>query len=90
MAQTVYALCALTSLLCAVLLVRSHRAKRSALLLWSAVSFCGLFLNNLLLFMDLVMVPEMDLALVRSVTAVVSLTLLVWGLITVSVGKRQT
>lgn len=81
MASVVYALCALTSILCAVLLWRAYRASRARLLLWSSLSFIGLACNNLLLFIDLVVVPSVDLALYRSLLAAVSVMVLLLGLI---------
>ena len=81
MAEAVYALCALTSLACAVLLVRSYRRDRRRLLLWSAVCFVGLAMNNLLLFIDLVVVPEVDLSVPRSAAGVAALAALLFGLV---------
>jgi hydrogenase/urease accessory protein HupE len=81
MASVIYALCALTSALCAVLLWRAYRASRARLLLWSSLSFIGLACNNLLLFIDLVVVPSVDLALYRSLLAAVSVMVLLLGLI---------
>lgn len=82
MASVVYALCALTSMLCAGLLWRAYRASRARLLLWSSVSFIGLACNNLLLFIDLVVLPtSVDLALYRSLMAAVSVMVLLLGLI---------
>lgn len=82
MASVVYALCALTSMLCAGLLWRAYRASRARLLLWSSVSFIGLALNNLLLFLDLVVFPaSVDLLLYRSLMAAVSVMVLLAGLI---------
>jgi hypothetical protein len=81
MAEIVYALCALTSLACAVLLARGYRASRARLLLWSTTCFAGLALNNILLFVDQVLVPDVDLSLVRTVPALVGLAALVWGLV---------
>ena len=81
MAETVYILCALASLFCALLLLRSYRRQRTRLLLWSTLCFVGLAINNLLLVIDLVLVPEVDLSLVRTSTALVSMLLLVIGLI---------
>ena len=52
MAETVYALCALTSLACAALLLRGYVRSRVRLLLWSGLCFAFLFLNNVLLFVD--------------------------------------
>ena len=81
MASLVYALCALTSGLCTVLLVRAYMASRARLLLWSSLSFVGLTCNNLLLFIDLIVVPTVDLSLYRSLTASISVMVLLLGLI---------
>jgi hypothetical protein len=81
MAELVYLLCALTSLFCAVLLFRSYRRQRTRLLMWSTLCFVGLAINNLLLVIDLVVVPDIDFALVRTSTALVAMVLLVIGLI---------
>ena len=82
MGEAVYVLCALTSLVCAVLLVRSYLANRSALLLWSSICFVGLFLNNVLLVVDLVLTTsETDLLLLRDATNALSVVALVVGLV---------
>ena len=52
MATIVYILCALTSSLCAVLLLRRYARSRLRLLLWSGLCFIGLALNALLLIVD--------------------------------------
>ena len=80
MAEAVYLLCALTSLFCAVLLARSYRRQRTRLLMWSTACFIGLAINNILLFVDLVLVPDVDLGLLRSGTAFLAVGLLVIGL----------
>jgi hypothetical protein len=81
MAEFVYALCALTSAFCAVLLVRSYRKTRDKLLMWSSLCFVGLALNNILLFVDLIVVPEFDLSLPRTLVALVAMALMVVGLV---------
>lgn len=82
MPELVYVLCALTSVLCAGLLLRSYLRNKSRLLLWSTLCFVGLALNNILLFVDLVVVPyTVDLRLFRSGSAIVGLALLTIGLI---------
>jgi hypothetical protein len=81
MAETVYLLCALTSVLCAALLIRSWIHNRTRLLLWSTLCFIGLAVNNLLLFVDRVVVPEVDLALVRTSAALFAVSVLVIALI---------
>ncbi|MDF2694007.1 MAG: hypothetical protein K0S65_2390 [Labilithrix sp.] len=82
MGEAVYILCAVTSLVCAVLLVRAYLANRSALLLWSSICFVGLFLNNVLLVVDLVLTTsETDLLLLRDATNAASVIALVVGLV---------
>lgn len=81
MAEVVYLLCALTSAFCAILLLRSYRQQRTRLLMWSSACFVGLAINNVLLFIDLVVLPvTVDLSLLRSGTALVAISLLVIGL----------
>lgn len=77
----VYILCALTSGLCAVLLLRGYRKSRARLLLWSGLCFTGLALNNLLLIVDVRFVPSIDLSLLRTFPAVIGISLLVYGLV---------
>ena len=81
MANVVYSLCALTSIVCAVLLIQGFLRTRSRLLLWSSLCFVGLVVNNLLLVVDRIFVPDVDLYTIRSFSALVALTLLVYGLI---------
>jgi hypothetical protein len=65
----IYLLCILMSSLCAWLLITAFLRVRQALLLWSALCFCLLAVNNLLVFADLVVLPQIDLSLARSLTA---------------------
>jgi hypothetical protein len=81
MPSLVYALCALTSAGCAVLLIRGYRRQRSRLLLWSSLCFAGLFLNNLLLFVDLVLAHSIDMSTWRSFVGLGSLLVLLYGLV---------
>jgi hypothetical protein len=81
MAEAVYLLCSLTSLGCAVLLARQYSRSRARLLLWSAICFSGLTLNNVLLFLDFVVYPTVNLSLARGATAIVSLMVLIHGLV---------
>lgn len=60
MAETVYLLCALMSISCALLLLRSHLASGSRLLLWTGAAFAFLALNNIVLVFDLVILPDYD------------------------------
>jgi hypothetical protein len=82
MPEIVYVLCALTSVLCAGLLIRSYRSNKSRLLLWSTLCFVGLALNNILLFIDLVLTGDaVDLRLFRSFSALIALATLIIGLV---------
>ena len=81
MAALVYLLCFATSALCAWLLVRSYLRNRSALLLWSAACFVLLALNNFFVVLDLVMLPQFDLALVRHAFLLVAIATLLYGFI---------
>ena len=82
MPEVVYSLCFLMSLVCAFLLVRSYRAQRSSLLMWSSLCFVGLAISNLVLVIDLVIAGvTVDLSMVRQGAAVAALALLVVGLV---------
>jgi hypothetical protein len=82
MAEAVYVLCAITSIVCAALLLRSWMKGRTRLLLWSSLCFIGLALNNLLLVVDLVLLPaSIDLSLLRTSVAAVAGCILLFGLI---------
>jgi hypothetical protein len=80
-AEIVYLLCALTSALCAVLLVRGFRRSGSRLLLWSSLCFVGLAANNALLVVDLLVVTEVDLSTARLLPAVAGFAALLCGLV---------
>lgn len=81
MVEAVYILCGLTSLTCAVLLLRGYARSRMRLLLWSGLCFVALTLNNVALFLDMVVFPGMDLALWRGGLALVGVATLLYGLI---------
>ena len=86
MAEAVYILCALTSLLCAWVLLRAYARCRPGkpvrLLLWSGVCFAGLATNNVLLVVDKVLTgPEVDLSLWRSMAALIALGVMLYGLV---------
>jgi uncharacterized protein DUF5985 len=81
MAHLVYILCAATAFACAVLLFRAWARSGTSLLLWAAICFAMLTVNNGLLYVDLVMVPMRDLSLLRSLSALVGLIVLLYGLV---------
>lgn len=82
MAPVVYILGTLTTLLCAILLLRGYMRGRKRLLLWSGLCFSGLTLSNALLFADLVLFStSADLHMLRLSTAALAMLILVYGLV---------
>jgi hypothetical protein len=81
MAVAVYVLCTLTSALCAVLLTRQFATTRNRLLLWSALSFWAMTLGNALVFIDLVVLPAVDLSVLRAFAIFLAAALLLYGLV---------
>jgi hypothetical protein len=83
MAEIVYILCALTSLICALLLGRAYWRSGARILLWSTLCFVFLTLNNFLLYIDLALYPgdQIDLSIPRNLTTLIGASLLVFGLI---------
>jgi hypothetical protein len=81
MAATIYGLCALTALLCTVLLLQAYRRSGYRLLLWSGLCFAGLTANNLLLVLDKLVFTAVDLSILRMSTALVAMAVLLYGMI---------
>ena len=87
MAEAVYILCAVTAIACATLLFRGYRRSRARFLLWSSLCFAALAMNNVILFVDQVMLPDVESVLGirfmvwRSAAALTGLSMLLYGLI---------
>ncbi|HEY4050267.1 MAG TPA: DUF5985 family protein [Acidobacteriaceae bacterium] len=81
MAPSLYILTSLTTLLCAILLLRAYANVRRRLLLWSGLCFVGLTISNLLVIADLVLFPKIDLYTARLGAAAIAMALLLFGLI---------
>jgi hypothetical protein len=81
MAVLVYLLCALAALACTVLLFRAYLRVGSRLLFWSAVCFACFTVNNLLLTIDLLVLPDVNLFVARNVAALSGIVALLYGLI---------
>jgi hypothetical protein len=87
MAETVYILCSLTSFACSLLLWRGFVQSRARFLMWSSLCFVGLALNNILLFVDKVVLPDVTgfggvpFPIWRSAAALIGIALLIYGLI---------
>ena len=78
----VYLLCLATSVVCALLLVRSWRRTRLPLLMWSSLCFCLLALNNAVVVLDMVVWPvEQDLTAYREATSLAAVCVLLYGFI---------
>lgn len=79
---SMYSLSVLTCLACTVFLYRAYVRTRQRLLLWSTLCFVGLSINNVLLFVDLVVYPtEIDLRPWRLAGALVGMVFLLYGFI---------
>ena len=76
-----YVVAVVSSGTCAVLLFRGYLRRKIRLLMWSAVCFIGLTINNVALFVDLVVFPNLDLRLARLIPALIGMTLLLYGFI---------
>jgi len=81
MAAVAYGVGVLTSVFCAFLLIRSYLREKTPLLLWCSLCFAGLALNNVILFVDIFVVPEINLEIWRSITALSALLVMLFGLI---------
>jgi hypothetical protein len=81
MSEIIYALCAITSILCSVLLLRGWRASGTRLLLWSGLCFAGLATTNVILVLDQLVWPEVDLLPPRLWISLGALLLMLYGLI---------
>jgi hypothetical protein len=81
MAAIVYLLCAVTSAICTILLLARFRRGSARLLFWSGLCFLAFTFNNVLLFVDLILLPgAVDLLIWRSITVLIGLMLLIYGL----------
>jgi len=80
-ADIVYVLCALTSLAVALLMLRGYKQSGVRLLLWVGLCFVGMFLNNVILIVDVNIGPQVDLSIWRSIPTLIGLAVLLYGLI---------
>jgi len=77
----VYFLCFATSLVCAWLLASSYKRSGARLLLWSALCFAFLAANNLLVIVDLLLLPQADFRLGRLLLSLAAVGVLLFGFI---------
>lgn len=81
MAKPVYLLCAVTAAACAWLMLRAYLTTRTKLLLWSALCFGGMTVNNVLLVLDRLVFVASDWSTWRLGIALIAVLLLVTGLV---------
>jgi hypothetical protein len=81
MPATIYLLCTATALICCILLFRGHRQSHAPLLFWSGLCFAALSLQNLFLFLDVIIFPALDLSLFRISFSLLAVLFLLYGLI---------
>ncbi|KAA6455879.1 hypothetical protein DYQ86_26955 [Acidobacteria bacterium AB60] len=81
MNATLYILTALTTLLCAILLLRAYFRVRRRLLLWAGLCFAWLTVSNFLVIGDLLLFPSIDLYSYRLGSSAIAMILLIYGLV---------
>ena len=81
MGWIVYLLCALAALGCSLLLLSAYRRVGARLLLWSGLCFGCFSLNNALVVVDLFVLPDVNLFMLRNVSALVGVVALLYGLV---------
>jgi hypothetical protein len=78
---TVYILCGITALACGILLLRGYWRTGARLLLWSGLFFFALTLENAILFVDNILVQNVDFSLLRNSVALLGVSMLMYGLV---------
>lgn len=77
----IYILCTCVALVCAVSLLRGYARSHTRLLMWCGLFFLALATENLVLFVDLELVPNVDLSLIRSLIPLAGVAILLYGLV---------
>lgn len=78
-ANIIHLICLCTSIACTALLCRGYRRTGIPLVFWSALCFVFLSLNNLLLYVDAALLPDIDLRIYRLASNLAAVTLLLYG-----------
>jgi hypothetical protein len=79
--DAIHLFCAATSVGCALLLFRAWFETRNRLMLWMALCFVGLVLNNLLMIANFIVSDGAGLIVLRQLSAITALGVLLYGLI---------
>ena len=77
----VYLLCFLTAGACSLLLARTYWRTGMRLLLWSALCFLFLAANALVVILDMLVLKNVDLSLVRTALSLAAVGVLLFGFI---------
>ena len=77
----IYLLCVITSLLCAYVLARAYRRAKTRLLAWSALCFALLAVNNLVLAVDILLLPDVDLSILQLLTSLSAVMVLLYAFV---------
>jgi Family of unknown function (DUF5985) len=78
---TIYMLCVITSLLCAWLLARAYLRAKTKLLVCSALCFALLAVNNLVLAVDVMLLPNVDLSILQLLTSLAAVMVLLYAFV---------
>jgi hypothetical protein len=81
MEKLVCLFCALVSIGCAVLLLRSYFRSRAKLVFWGGIFFICFALSNVVLFVDLAILPSINLSPYRDALTLAGVIAMVFGLI---------
>ena len=81
MAAVAYVLCSATAFLCTCLLFRAYAANGERLLFWSGICFSMLTLSNLVLVLDRLVYPDVDLSFWRQLPGLAGMAVLLFALI---------
>ncbi|MEP6548564.1 MAG: DUF5985 family protein [Gammaproteobacteria bacterium] len=76
-----YALCAVISVACAAFTLQQCVASGSRLLMWATLCFIGLAVNNVLIYLDDILLPSDGFFLWRACAALAGMTAFICGLI---------
>jgi hypothetical protein len=63
------------------MLFRGYAKQRVRLLFWSGLCFAGLMIENVMLYIDIIVIPDVDLSLWRKIPGLVALIVLLFGLV---------
>ena len=81
MTTALYILTCITTLLCAILLLRAFVQVRKRLLFWSGLCFVGLTISNIFVVADFVLFPNVDFYTYRLGSKAISMACILYGLL---------